>query len=164
MIDNEYVFELDAIFDTKELISIINNLKVSGLRQHQQNAVDYEYTNCLFQKHKKILGSVWNYYLLTPYSGFRKHIDAKRTATLNIPLYGHDGSATTFYKMPTGSLEYNDKMIAYNVDDEVEETFSFTLTNPSFVNVTEPHSVKSGSQERLILSWGLVVDFEEAAL
>ena len=162
MINNKYVFELDVKFNTTEFISIINNLKISGLRQHQQNAVDYEYTNYLFQKHKTILGSVWNYYFLTPYTGFRKHIDAKRAATLNIPLYGHEGSTTKFYEMPADGLEYNDKMIAYDVNGPVKETFSFTLTSPSFINVTEPHSVKSGPHDRLILSWGLAVGFEEA--
>jgi hypothetical protein len=162
MIDNEYVFELDVIFDTKQLISIINNLKVSGLRHHQQNAVDYEYTNYLFQKHKKILGSVWNFYFLKPQTGFPTHIDAKRTATLNIPLLGHQGSITTFYEMPTDELVYSDKLIGYEFESTVNKTFEFTLTKPSFVRVDAPHSVMAGKQHRLIISWGLAVSFNEA--
>lgn len=162
MIDNEYVFELDVKFNIKELVSIINNLKPSGLRQHQQNAVDYEYTNYLYQKHNKILGSVWNYYLLKPQTGFPTHIDAKRTATLNIPIYGHYGSTTAFYEMPKGELVYSDKLIGYEFDSDVKETFRFTLTKPSFVRIDAPHSVMAGKQHRLILSWGLVVDFDEA--
>jgi hypothetical protein len=162
MINNKYVFELDVKFNTDELIKIVNNRKVSGLRSHQQNAADYEYTNYLYNKHHKILGKIWNYYHLTPHTGFRKHIDARRPTALNIPLYGHEGSTTKFYEMPTDGLEYNDRMIAYDITKEVQETFSFTLTNPSIINVSEPHSVESGPQDRLIISWGIVVGFEEA--
>lgn len=162
MIDNEYVFELDIKFNTTSLISIINNLKISGLRQHQQNAVDYEYTNHLFQKHNTILGNVWNFYLLKPQTGFPPHIDARRTATLNIPLYGHYGSTTTFYEMPTDELVYSDKLIYYEFESTVNKTFEFTLTKPSFVRIDAPHSVMAGKQHRLIISWGLTVSFNKA--
>jgi hypothetical protein len=162
MIDNEYVFELSTIFDTTEFISIIDNLKPSGLRSHQQYAIDYNYTNQLYQKHKSILGNIWNYYLLKPNTGFPVHIDAKRTATLNIPLYGHQGSVTSFYEMPTGNLTYSDKLIGYEFENNVNKTFEFTLTTPSFVRVNVPHSIMAGKQHRLILSWGLVCDFDEA--
>ena len=162
MIDNEYIFELDTTFNIKELVSIINNLKPSGLRHHQQNAVDYAYTNQLYQKHNNILGNIWNYYLLKPQTGFPIHIDAKRTATLNIPLYGHHGSVTSFYEMPTGVLTYSDKLIGYEFENTVNKTFEFTLTTPSFVRVNVPHSIMAGKQHRLILSWGLVCDFDEA--
>jgi len=162
MIDNEYVFELDLEFNTNQFVSIINNLKPSGLRSHQQKAEDYEYTNNIYRKHHKLLGNVWNYYLLKPQTGFPTHIDAKRNATLNIPIYGSVGSTTKFYEMPKDELVYNDRLIGYEFENNVKETFSFTLTKPSFVRVNVPHSVMSGDEHRLIISWGLVVDFDNA--
>jgi hypothetical protein len=162
MIDNEYVFELDVLFDTDKLISIINNLKPNGHRPHQHRAADYEYTKQLYHKHRKILGSIWNFYLLKPHTGFTIHIDAGRKTALNIPLYGHQGSYTSFYEMPKDQLVYNEKVIGYEFSDTVNKTFEFTLTRPSFIRVSAPHSVMSGNYPRLILSWGLTVEFEEA--
>lgn len=162
MIDNDYVFEVNIEFDINEFELIINNLKLSGLRAHQQKAEDYEYTNQVYQKHHKVLGNIWNYYLLKPNTGFPIHIDARRTAALNIPIYGSTGSVTKFYEMPDEELIYNDRLIAYQFQNNVEEKFEFTLTKPSVIRVNVPHSVMAGNEHRLIISWGLNTDLPNA--
>jgi hypothetical protein len=162
MIDNEFVCELDLNLDIRELLSIMSNLKSNELKPHQQHCTDYEYINNIYQRHIDILGALWNHYLLAPNTGIPMHTDAGRPSALNIPLYGSSSSTTTFYEMPVKESLYDDRIVSYRYKDKTRELFKFTLNRPTLVRTNVPHSVMAGNEKRLIISWGLLVDFDYA--
>lgn len=162
MIDNRYVFEVDFKFNLTEMIRCsITSIPKKNLLPHQRSVEDFDYFLQL-QKDIPVLGSIWNVYNFKPNFLLDIHTDSHRTAALNIPLIGGEDSITKFYKDQNIRSTYIENKNINQITDRLEETFSFTLTRPAIIKTNVPHSIKVGKSHRLIISWGLICDFDEA--
>ena len=94
------------------------------------------------------------------------HIDAGRRKALNIPILNCDIISTTyFYDQPSPFRNRIEPIQEYQISivhrvlvlmDE------FSLTNPTIINTSIPHSVvNNGSGHRVIMSWGSMLSFHE---
>jgi hypothetical protein len=162
MIDNEFVFELDLKFNRQEMIRCSKFVSAeNSLMPHQRSVEDFDYF-LKIQKEIPILGSVWNVYDFRPGFLLDVHVDSARTSTLNIPLLGGEDSVTKFYENSITESVYVEKQRLHQIKNDVTEKFNFTLVRPSIIRTDVPHSIKVGKSHRLIISWGLVCDFDDA--
>ena len=162
-INNDYVMELPYHFDVLKLKEVVYQALGSS-RNHQYEVNNFPYMQRI-QKLLPLLGWRWNIYTFPPYRGLDVHVDARRRACINIPISGGEGSVTSFYQAkPKMTTVYDPQKILYNVQDDLEKIFEFTLSKPSLINNEAPHSAFAGSQERVIISWGLRdnIGFKEA--
>lgn len=162
MIDNEYVFETNLELDVAYLSKLKN--KTAFLKDHQNIVGDDPYLQSI-QKQFPFLSTVWNVYDVSRFTKLMPHVDAQRKAALNIPLFGSDGSTTSFYKNSNDyEYVYDDSKILHWVHGQLAPDFSFTLLRPTLINNSAIHSMTNGSNRRAILSWSVVegISFEEA--
>jgi hypothetical protein len=165
MINNEYICELSIDFDVEYLLNLINNYKQDlSLLKHQRLVTNDQYLTSIQSKFQ-ILSPIWNFYDFEPNKILGCHIDSERSCALNIPLKGTEQSTTTFYNLPnTVDLEYDDKRKLNWVRDCNNKVFEFTLTRPTLIKNSVPHSVINGPARRIIMSWSITkgITFEEA--
>lgn len=162
MINNDCILELDLEFDLIKLIRFATKSRPKkDLLSHQRLTEDFDY---LVQIRKKIpiLGSIWNVYDFKPDYLLDIHTDSHRTATLNIPLLGGEDSITKFYENQNIESTYVESRNINQITSKLDEKFSFTLTRPTVIKTDIPHSIKVGKSHRLIISWGLTCNFDEA--
>ena len=154
LIDNDYIKELPIELDIEKLKDVVNKAYGTS-RNHQYMVTDYPYLQQI-QKAIPILGWRWNIYKFPPHKGLGVHIDARRKACINIPISGLNGSVTSFYReQDFMDTVYDPAKVLYNIQDSLEEVFSFTLRRPTLIRNTAPHSAYAGEEERVIISWGL---------
>lgn len=154
LIDNEFIKELPIDLNMAKLKDIVDKAYGSSTN-HQYMITDYPYLHKI-QKAIPILGWRWNIYKFQPNKGLGVHVDARRRACINIPISGTDTSVTSFYRGRNGmATVYDPAKVLYNIQDQLEEVFRFTLRRPTLIRNTEPHSAYAGSEERVIISWGL---------
>lgn len=167
MTNNAYICELDINFDIEYLLNLISNYKKdTTLLKHQRLVSADEYLTSLKNKFQ-ILSPVWNFYDFEPNRILNCHIDSERSCALNIPLRGTNQSSTIFYNLPNNAnLEYDDTRKLNWIDGctESDKVFEFTLTRPTLIKNSIPHSVTNGPVRRTIMSWSITKDitFEEA--
>ncbi len=154
LIDNDYVKELPVQLDFNKLKDTVDKAYGSS-KNHQYMVTDYPYLHRI-QKAIPILGWRWNIYKFPPNKGLGVHVDARRRACINIPISGFDTSVTKFYREQNNmATVYDPVKVLYNIQDSLEEVFSFTLRRPTLFRNTVPHSAYAGNEERVIISWGL---------
>ena len=162
MIDNDFVYELPFDVDTKQLLSMVSNVRNNKLKKHQHHVEDYPYIADIKARYP-ILGTIWNFYYFKPNTGLEPHIDGKRTAAVNIPLSGSEFSRTTFYKSDSEIiLAYDNTRVLHSIKSRLDPVFEFTLSRPTLIRTDVPHSVIAGNEPRLIISWGVIKNFEES--
>lgn len=164
MIDNKYAYETTLELDKEYLIELTKRYTSGDLKNHQRK-VDLDPYLKSIREQFPILSPVWNVYDFIGNWILPTHIDAKRQAAFNIPLIGGEFSNTCFY-VETGHNErkYDDKKVVYWINENIKEDFKFTLTRPTLIDNSVPHSVINGPSRRLIISWSTIdgVSFEEA--
>lgn len=164
MIDNNFVFETNLELDKEYLIKLTQRYTRGDLKEHQRYVDKDPYLKSIRDKFP-ILSPVWNLYDLIPNKELSPHIDAKRQAAFNIPLIGGELSETCFFKANEDVQKtYDDVKIVYWVNENITPEFKFTLTRPSIIDNSVPHSVVNGPSRRLIISWSLIdgISFEDA--
>jgi hypothetical protein len=167
MIDNDYIYELDIDFDIRYLLNLITKYKQdTTLLKHQRLVANDQYLTGIKNKFQ-ILSPIWNFYDFEPNRVLNCHIDSERSCALNIPLTGTLQSSTIFYNLPKlANLDYDDtrKLNWVNGCTDNDKIFEFTLSRPTLIKNSIPHSVKNGPSRRIILSWSITKDisFEEA--
>ena len=163
MINNNFVFELPFSLDLAAIrLVALKSTSNNSLPFFQRSVNDYDLLVDMSKKFP-VLGTRWNVYKFPAHQGLPIHTDGKRDATLNIPIAGGEDSQTIFYNTPNEIKSYYDEDRIFHVlEGSFEEQFKFTLTKPTVIKTTVPHSVSVGKVPRIILSWGLTVSFEEA--
>jgi hypothetical protein len=165
MIQNNFIHEFDLNLDIEQLTKIaLNAESVTGRPSHHRLVTDNPYTMYLKNKYP-FLSPVFNVYNFIPGRVLPIHTDADRLCAMNIPICYTEDSFTMFYsKDPNAQLEYDEQRIINYVKSRVEEVFRFTLTRPTLINTTYPHSVvNNGTDTRVIISWSVLrpMTFEE---
>ena len=163
MISNEFITQLDLELDYDILFKIARSVTPSNKpKSHQHNVDEYEYFKLLKSKFN-IFSGKWNFYYYPPHCGLPPHIDAKRKATLNIPISGAEHSTITYYKCNDKSLDttFIPEQVLYNINNSnLEAIYSFKLTHPTLIRTDIPHSVIAGNVERTIISWSISPDID----
>lgn len=156
MIRNQFIYETNFEFDSQ----LLNNSL--AIKQHNNGLRYFQYPHNLTDYTKQIkeqfvfLSPVFNVYKSIPNLVGPIHIDSHRSAALNIPIYGTENSSTIFYKhMSNLDMIYNPLQFYHLIRSQVDECFRFTLSRPTFINTTYPHSVINGPTPRAILSWSV---------
>jgi len=168
MIHNDVIYELDIDLDIKQLTDLaLNTEPIAGFSHHHRLAENNSYASSIKDKYP-FLSPVFNVYKFPPGKSLPIHIDADRFCAINIPICHTEDSTTFFYNKDANALlEYDQQRIVNNVKSPVNEFFSFTLTHPTLINTTYPHSViNSGPNTRIIISWSILkpMTFEECSL
>lgn len=162
MIYNDFILELNLKLDKKKLFqAIVSSNRSPQLQPHQRKVAESEYLNKVKQE-IPILGSLYNIYDFPPNFCLKTHIDSARIATLNIPLLGGKDSITKIYESNFSHKKYVSYQRLHLIEEDLEEIFNFTLTKPTIMRTDIPHSVQTGKERRLVLSWGLICSFDEA--
>ena len=161
MIDNDFVYELGIDWDLDEFRRIVsaNCLPVPGLQGHQRLVSTSEYMTSL-QKKFPFLSNLYNIYRTTPgYSinSIVPHIDAKRKCAINVPIENTEDSFTIFSDfVGEPKLKFVPEFVYHRIESELTEEFRFTLSRPTLINNSVPHSVELNSNKiRVILSWSI---------
>jgi hypothetical protein len=159
MIRNDFIHETDLQLNIEYLKQLVDRReeKISGLLDYHRLVKNDPYLSSLKERFS-FLSPVFNVYKFEPGKVLDVHVDADRFCTLNIPISNTVDSTTVFYELPEKSnLEYNEKRILYTVKSPVKESFRFTLTKPTLVNTSFPHSVTHyGKETRIIISWSVL--------
>lgn len=163
---NDIIHELDIGLDITKLISAANNLpQIDGFPNHHRLVANDEYLSEIKQKYN-FLSPVVNVYKFISGQCLPIHIDADRLCCINIPICNTEHSSTIFYdKSSDIKLEYDSRRILYNVIGDTKECFRFTLSKPTLINTTYPHSVINNNEStRVILSWSILkpITFKQA--
>ena len=163
MTPSDYIFELDWDIDIDNLLRLINSPVEPGMKVHQRSVELDPYLISLREKFP-ILSPTWNIYKFGPYDGLPPHIDGKRKSAINIPLIGSENSITKFFSSKDKIVSYYDETrVLHAITSELKEEFSFTLSKPTLINNSVPHSVRAGPTTRIIISWSISdLDFYQA--
>ena len=167
LISNEFITELDIPLDYDILLEIAKSIvSTDKPKSHQHKVEEYEYFKLLKSK-ISIFSSKWNFYYYPPHSGLLPHIDARRKATLNIPISGAEESTITYYKCEDKILDttFVPEQVLYNINNNnLKPIYSFKLIHPTLIRTDIPHSVIAGDIERTIISWSMSPDvtYEQA--
>lgn len=159
MIRNNFVYELDNLFDMQHLALLADrmvNERVAGRANHHRMVRDDPYMVSIQQKYP-LLSDVYNVYPLPPHIEIPLHIDRDRSCAFNIPIRNTENTHTIFYD-PIGELEleYDERRIYDLVRSPVQEVFRHTLMRPLLINNTMPHKVTNDNDTvRLTISWSL---------
>lgn len=164
---NNFIYELGwAEFNYDHLYDICTDQVTYESRRllpHQRRVSDDPYMSSLREKYP-FLGSIFNIYYIK--NGLPIHIDAKRKCALNIPIRNCEFSDTIWWKsIEEEKLQYDYTKVAHIVENSVEEIYRSTLSVPTLINTTIPHSVVNrGSGVRITISWGITweTDYEQA--
>ena len=128
---------------------------------HHRSVSDHP---CLqkIQSKYPFLSSIYNIYTLPGNRKIPLHVDAQRSAALNIPIENTEDSVTIFYEhVQDPILEYDSKNVYNLIKSEVTELFRFTLLEPTLINNSIPHMViNNSSKPRIILSWSVNKEFK----
>jgi len=158
MLNNEYAYKIDIDLDIdylKKLVLETEHPTVEGLHPHQRLVELDDYMRSLKERFP-FLSAMYNIYDCRPGVDIPLHIDAARDCAFNIPIIGTEDSHTIFYKLKDdGETEFLPTRVYNIIKSPVEETFRFTLTSPTLINNTVPHTVKNGNQRRVIISWSV---------
>lgn len=156
MNSQDYVRPVNLGLDCEKLrnqvIDIISRSTLYDKRKIVFPAREYEYTSTILSK-IPILSSHCT--VITLPNGIKPHIDFGRNCALNVPIANCEKSRTIFHK---DANEYKpapgNSFIKLSDQIDLEEIFSFTLTEPVIFNTSITHSVVTYSNlERTILSW-----------
>lgn len=164
---NSYIYELDLDLNIEYLKEmVLDNLVDGNLKSaaHHRLVKDDAYLTEI-KNQFPFLSPIFNLYQFPAGIGLPVHIDGNRFCAINIPLYNTENSSTIFYDIDDNAqLEYDERLILTRVKGSLTETFRFTLTRPTLINNSKPHSViNTGSETRIIISWSVLkpMTFEE---
>jgi hypothetical protein len=165
---NDFIQELNIDLDIKYLANIaLSGQQIHNSPAHHRFVKDDLYLTQIRNKYP-FLSGVFNVYKHPPNYSVPIHIDADRFCAINIPICNTDQSSTIFYhKNQNTEIEYDSHRILNLVKSPVEECFRFTLTKPTLINTTYPHSVVNNSSEtRIIISWSVLrpMTFQECLM
>lgn len=164
---NQFICENILNLDIQYLKSMIDNDEQSiGPHKHHRAVKDDPYLTEL-KNQFPFLSPIFNVYKFSPGRGLPVHIDGARFCAINIPIYNTENASTIFYDIDDNNtqLEYDEQRILHYVKGTVTEVFRFTLTQPTLINNTKPHSVtNNGTDTRIIISWSILkpMTFEES--
>jgi hypothetical protein len=166
MIDNDFVYELGIDWNLNEFRRIVsaNHLPVPGLQGHQRLVSASEYMTSL-QKKFPFLSNLYNIYRTTPgdsISSIVPHIDARRKCAINVPIENTEDSFTIFSDcVGEPKLKFVPEFVYHRIESELIEKFRFTLSQPTLINNSVPHSVELNSNKiRVILSWSISDNYD----
>ncbi len=145
----------------EEIINRRLRFRVQGLAMHSRLVEDEKDLIRLRSKYN-FLSEIYNIYWTPPNYIVPPHVDLYRKSALNIPISYTEDSHTIFYKAvgETNTTVLTDKNYS-QITSNLTEVFRFTLTEPTIINTTIPHSVIGGPKlPRIILSWSIVDTFE----
>jgi len=167
VIRNNFICELDITISNKILKDVIDTDQlVNGMFKHQRLVENNKHLANIRNQYS-FLSPVYNLYKFEPEQIVPIHIDAGRFCAINIPICNTENSDTIFYeKNENAELEYDEKRILHYVKSPVKESFRFTLTRPTLIDTSFPHSVVNyGKETRIILSWSISkpLTFEEVS-
>ena len=158
MLNNDYAYEIGIDLDMdylKKLVLETEHPVIEGLHPHQRLVELDDYMRSLKERFP-FLSAMYNIYDCRPGIDIPLHVDAARDCAFNIPITGTEDSHTVFYKLKDGEeSEFLPSRIYNIIKSPVEETFRFTLLQPTLINNTAPHEVKNGNQRRVIISWSV---------
>lgn len=155
---NQFIFENILNLDIQYLKSMIDkDERHVGLHKHHRAVKDDPYLTEL-KNQFPFLSPIFNVYKFSSGNGLPVHIDGARFCAINIPIYNTENSSTVFYDIDDKArLEYDEQRILHYVKGPVTEAFRFTLTQPTLINNTKPHSVtNTGTDTRIIISWSIL--------
>jgi hypothetical protein len=158
MIRNDIIYEFDIDLDIDQLRDLaLNTESIPGMPHHHRLAQDNDYTISIKNKYP-FLSPLFNVYKFVPGRVLPIHVDADRFCAINIPISHTQDSVTMFYSKDTNAqLEYDAQRIINYVKSPVDEVFRFTLSRPTLINTTYPHSViNNGTDTRVIISWSVL--------
>lgn len=145
----------------------INSSPAQGIAPHHRLVKDFSYLSDLQRKYP-FLSGVFNVYKHPAGYSVPIHIDAGRFCAINIPICNTEHSSTIFYNLDNDAqIQYDSKRILNQITSGVTECFRFTLTEPTLINTTKPHSViNTGSETRIIISWSVLkpITFEQCLM
>lgn len=165
MLQNQFIHEINLDLDIQYLKNLIDHEEESSSpHKHHRLVKNDAYLSEIKNKYP-FLSPVFNVYKFGPGKALPIHIDTERYCSINIPICNTEDSTTVFYnKDPDALLEYDQQRIVNYVKSPVNELFRFTLTRPTLINTTYPHSaVNNGCNTRIIISWSVLrpITFEE---
>jgi hypothetical protein len=155
---NDFIYEVDIDLDINYLTNIaLTGNKIKDLATHHRLVADDPYLLNIKNKFP-FLSDIFNVYVHPPGYSVPIHIDAQRFCAINIPIQNTKNSNTIFYKKDNNlDIEYESRRIINLVKSPTEECFKFTLTKPTLINTTYPHSVINNSDKtRVIISWSVL--------
>ena len=158
MIDNDYIFEFNLPVDLEYFKTLGLERKdqtVSGILPHQRLVKDDAYMSEIRSLYN-FLSPVYNIYSTRPFNSMPPHIDAKRKCAINIPVQNTENTDTVFYTGDQMESEYVHACVYHLIKSPITETFKFSLSGPTLINNTVPHSVINNTdKERIIISWSI---------
>jgi hypothetical protein len=166
---NNFICELDLKLDINYLKEMVLEKQDANfkLAPHHRLVKNDSYLTKI-KNQFPFLSPIFNVYKFPSGKGLPVHIDGDRFCSINIPIYNTENSNTIFYDMDNNSrLEYDEQRILHYVKGSATEAFRFTLTRPTLINNTKPHSVMNNSLDtRIIISWSILkpMTFEECIL
>lgn len=155
---NDIIYELDLDLDIDHLADIaLNGIAPDGAPSHHRLVSSDTYLQQIKNRYS-FLSGVFNVYKHPPGYSLDIHIDADRFCAINIPICNTQDSMTMFYdKNDSAELQYDSRRILNLVKSATKECFRFTLTKPTLINTSYPHSVINNSdQTRIIISWSVL--------
>jgi hypothetical protein len=165
---SDCVFFPNISFDPDEIKKLAKKAILSPKPEHlklrQFMISEHPYLVDMAKKYPFLDQNIFNMYI-KPYRDFTSiHIDIRRRCALNIPVEHTEKSETIFYK-PIEPLRL-ERLEVTGIDkvlSKVEEVYRFSLSRPTLINTSIPHTVETFSEEpRIIISWTAIgnVSFE----
>lgn len=162
---NNIIYEPEINLDLKKIREIVFESQFifdeTANASHHRNVSNYQYLQEIKSQYN-FLSDTYNIYTLPGKTNIPLHVDALRSAALNIPIKNTEDSETIFYKYSQEAvLEYDSKNIFFRIKSDVDEIYRFTLTKPTLINNSIPHMVvNNSSSSRVILSWSINKEFK----
>ena len=165
MINNDYICQLNLDINIEYLKNMVLTVPaklIPGGASHHREVILDPYLISLKEKYP-FLSPIYNVYNYPGYSKLPPHIDSSRNCALNIPILNTENSDTIFYKLVEPvTHKYVAEKRRNEITSLLEESFKFSLTTPTLVNNSIPHSMTNNSSDRrIIISWSIdeTIDF-----